>query len=136
MVKRRIRRHVDMYIQTYEIQGGDIYGYIEDAPPNIYGEKQTRSMYTDSRPVKPDISDNTLPNETNNDLEQQYREAAARLAPFLPIQLRTPSIPKPKDRQTRRRDWWATQKRRRYWRKNPTRKAVAYRRRRTFRGQQ
>ena len=71
---------------------------------------------------------------SQNTLEEDYRAAVARLAPFLPIQLRIPKPQIPNIRRTRRRDWWATQKRRRFWRKNPTRKAIAYRHRRTFRG--
>jgi hypothetical protein len=126
-----------MYIEEYTIQGSDIYGYNIDAPPNMYGEKQTRSMYTDNVKPPTDASSNFgIDISENDDIEQQYREAARRLAPFLPLQLRIPSYNPPKRNQTRRRDWWATQKRRRFWRRNPTRKKIAYLHRRTFRHRQ
>jgi hypothetical protein len=137
MVKRRVKRHIDMYIEEYTIQGSDIYGYNIDAPPNMYGEKQTRSMYTDNVKSSTDASSNVgIDISENDDIERQYKEAARRLAPFLPLQLRIPPYKPPKRPQTRRRDWWATQKRRRYWRRNPTRKRIAYHHRRTFRNKQ
>jgi hypothetical protein len=123
-----------MYIEEYTIQGSDIYGYNDGALPNMYGEKQTRSMYTDNVKLATDVSSNT--DISNDDIEYQYREAARRLAPFIPLQLRIPPYRPLKRSQTRRRDWWATQKRRRYWRRNPTRKRIAYHHRRTFRYKQ
>lgn len=107
---------------------------------DIFGIPSSRSMYSDvivSSFITKQSSKNTeTTRNITNTIDDEYLAAAARLAPFLPLQLRIPPYRPPKKSQTRRRDWWATQKRRRHWRRNPTRKRVAYLHRRTFRHRQ
>jgi hypothetical protein len=138
---RNTRDKQGMDINPRRKRAFHIYDNTPSHDTDSFGFIADRSLFSIIETTQaPPITTNsaTCSSDKSRDIfEDEYRAAIARLAPFLPIQLRVPStqISNRKERQTRRRDWWATQKRRRFWRKNPTRKVIAYRRRRTFRNQ-
>lgn len=133
-----------MHIHYRKKRFNHLYYQCATIESDIFGYPASRSMYSEipcsKIIVNPENNSEktviTQQKEIHDTLEEDYRAAAIRLAPFLPLQLSIPAIKYSRKPQTRRRDWWATQKRRRYWRRNPTRKRFAYHRRRTFRHKQ